>query len=270
MTEERAYEILELDKDASKEEIKKKYENFMRLTKFDKSYDEKLITEAFDFLMGYSWGEVKGEADYYAKGINKKKIENFFYHYSRHLLYGIIALVIFGAIAISVLSRQPKPDVGVLMTGDTFVTDSVAIETAIEQDFGFEFVRVIPVMISLTADGEVNSANMTLLATTLQGGEGDVIFTDLKTLTFLAKEDTLEDLSLHFDELGIDKDDSRIMWMKNDIYNTVYAAGINLGDFNEFDDYLTNPLTFIAIPDYTRNTENAFIMMKQYIDNQVD
>lgn len=265
MTKERALEILELEKDSSKEEIKKKYENFMRLTKFDKSYDEKLITEAFDFLMGYGWGDIKDEADYYKKGLNKKKIENFFYHYSRHLLYGFIAVAVFGALAISIFSRQPKPDAGVLLVGNTFVSDQIAIEDMIESKTGIGFVRVIPAPISLTGDGEVNSANMYVLATTLQGGDGDIIFSDRKALEFLASEDALLDLSSQFDKLGIDKNDERIIWLKNDIYDTTIAAGIYLGDFTDFNEYVSAPLTYISIPDYTRNTENAYLIFKDYV-----
>lgn len=265
MTKERAYEILELKQGSSKTQIKKKYENFMRLTKFDKSYDEKLLTEAFDLLLNVSWGDIENEQDYYEKGLNKKKIENFFYHYKRHLIFGGIALLTFSLIFISIFTNNPKPDMGVLMIGTAVVNDVVAIEDYFETTYEIEFVRVIPINIGSTESGEFGEANMYKLATTLQGGEGDLIFTDAKALTFLAKEDALEDLSVHFDELGIDKSDERITWEAN-YYGEQIAAGILLSEFNEFDDYISRGnLIYLAIPDYTTNTELAYVIARELV-----
>jgi len=95
MTKEQAYKILEIDQTASKEDIKRKYENLLRLAKFDEEYDAKALIEANDTLMGYSFGQIKNEQDIYKKGINKKKIENFLYYHKNHLIYGSIAIAIF-------------------------------------------------------------------------------------------------------------------------------------------------------------------------------
>ncbi len=265
MTKQRAYEILELEQGASKDHIKKKYENFMRLTKFDKSYDEKLLTEAFDLLMGVNWGDIENEQDYYEKGLNKKKIENFFYHYTRHLIFGGIALITFSIIFISIFIVNPKPDVGVLMIGSAVVDDPIAIEDYFETTYEIEFVRVIPINIGYSASGEFGEANMYKLATTLQGGEGDLIFTDKSSLTFLANDGALEDLSVHFGELGINESDERIIW-ENDYYGKRIAAGILLVGFDDFESYISGYLQYLAIPDYTINTEQAYIIAKGLIN----
>lgn len=265
MTKQRAYEILELEQGSTKDQVKKKYENFMRLTKFDKSYDEKLLTKAFDLLMGVNWGDIENEQDYYEKGLNKKKIENFFYHYKRHMIFGGIALITFSLIFISIFSRNPKPDVGILIIGNALVDEIVPIEDYFENTYEIDFVRVIPINIGYSASGEFGEANMYKLATTLQGGEGDLIFTDEDSLKFLANDGALEDLSVHFDELGINETDTRIAW-EVDYYGKRIAAGIILDVSEDLKDYIIGEnLIYLAIPDYTINTEQAYIIAKGLI-----
>jgi hypothetical protein len=261
----KAYEILELSSDATTVEVKKKYENFMRLTKFDKSFDEVLITDAFDTIMGYKFGKVEKDPAYTAKGINKKKIDNFFYHYSRHLVYGSIALIVFGALFISIFSKQPKPDVGVMVLGNTYVSNQEQAEIFLAEKYNFEFIRVIGIPLTQTNDATLNDTNIFKLATVLQGGEADLIVADLNAIQFLAPEDALEDLSKHFEELGIKSDDERIVWLKG-MNGEEIAAGINLGDYTDLDEFLSgDSLTYIAIADYTANTENAYKMFSEII-----
>jgi len=265
MTKEQAYKILELRQEASKEEIKKKYENFMRLVKFDNTYDEKKLTEAFDVLMDYSFGEIKNEKDIYKKGINKKKIENFFYYYKRHLIYGFIALICFSTIFISLFSRQPKPDAGVLFTGNTYVSDPVSVEKYFQDTYGYDFIRVLSISMSISPDGGVNSANMFKFAGILQGGEADIIVTDNRTLNFLASDGALEDLKQYFELFGIKEDDKRIIWLE-DFDKGIIAAAIKVDSFNTFREQMSGAtLTYIAMPDYTKNAENALDIISQII-----
>jgi len=257
MIKEQAYKVLQLSEDATKEDIKKKYENFMRLVKTDKSYDEKLYTEAFDLLMGYEFGEIKNEQDIYKKGLNKKKIENFFYHYKRHVIYGTLAIICFTLIFVSVLRKQPKPDVGVLFAGNAYVTDQLAIEDFFQQKFELEYVRVLSITMTLSIDGGVNEANMFKFAGIIQGAEADIIFTDIQTLNFLASDGALEDLSVHFNELGITKNDGRIIWLE-DFDKGLIAAAIAITDFNGYENNIEGAqLKYISMPDYTKNTEKA-------------
>jgi len=266
MTKEQAYEILELNKTATKEQINKKYENFMRLAKFDSSVDDVLITKAYDTLLGYSWNETDKESPYYQKGINKKKIENFFYHYTRHLIYGIFALIVFSVLMISIFSRQPKPDIGVLVIGNTIVADQEGLEEQFETDYNFDFVQVINVPMTHSVDGALTSSYMYKLATTLQGGEVEIIFSGMDELEFLTEEDACEDLSKHFDQLGITKDDDRIVWLKG-FDGVVIAAGLEIVNYDKLDKYCQGAkLRYISIADYTRNTENAYIMFKEIIN----
>jgi len=266
MTKEQAYDIFKLKETATKEQINKKYENFMRRAKFDKSVDDVLITKAYDTLLGYNWGEIDTESQYYQKGLNKKKIENFFYHYTRHLIYGAFALIVFSALLISIFSRQPQPDIGILVMGSTIVTDQIALEEQFEADYNFDFVQVINVPMSHSADGELTSSYMYKLATTLQGGEVEIIFSGIDELKFLTEEDACEDLSKHFEQLGITKDDDRIVWLRG-FDGVLIAAGLELKDYDKLDKYCQgDKLRYISIADYTRNTENAYIMFTAIIN----
>jgi hypothetical protein len=215
--------------------------------------------------MGYKFGKIEKDPAYTAKGLNKKKIDNFFYHYSRHLIYGTIALIAFGAIFISIFSKQPKPDVGVMLLGNTYVSNQEQAEAFLSEKYNFEFVRVIGVTLTQSEDAEINNTNIYKLATVLQGGEADLIYADLSALEFLAPEDALEDLSKHFEELGLKSDDERIVWLKG-MNGEEIAAGINLGEYTDLDEFLSgDSLTYIAIADYTANTENAYQMFSEII-----
>ncbi len=120
MTREKAFEIFQLDPSTPTAKIKLKYENFMRRAKFDDSLDEVLITKAFDTIMGIDWGNFEADPAYSEKGLNKKKIENFFYHNKRSLIYGIAAFVLIAATILMIVTGKaginfPKETINIMM-----------------------------------------------------------------------------------------------------------------------------------------------------------
>ena len=101
MTKEQAFEILGLESTASKNRIKLKYANCTRRAKFDTSYDIESATKAFDTIMGYTWSNFEPDAAYTQKGINKKKVESFFYLHGRSLamlLFSVTLVTLFFAL----------------------------------------------------------------------------------------------------------------------------------------------------------------------------
>lgn len=86
MTRERAYEILELEMDSSNDLIIKKYENLLRLAKTNQAYDEKLLFEAYAYLIGNPWQTASSKKNRY------KKLDNFLYYNGKKIIIGVIVL----------------------------------------------------------------------------------------------------------------------------------------------------------------------------------
>lgn len=140
MTKEQAYEILGLDSTATDTQIKKKYANCARRAKFDSSYDMVSATEAFDTLMGYSWGTFESDPRYTQKGFNIKKVESFFYLHTRAVIYSIaVFIVIIGSVIIFFATRV-NSDYSLTVIGSSIIRNQEVIQEYYEELLGVDEV----------------------------------------------------------------------------------------------------------------------------------
>lgn len=258
MTKEQAYEILQLDGNATTEQIKKKYENFMRRAKFDDTVDEELVTKAFDTLMGINWGNFEPDPAYQEKGLNKKKVENFFYHYKRSLAYGIaVAVIIITSLALIIFGKV-RYDYTILMIGSLNIRDQEAMASYYEELLDVDNVLVDYVLMqSGSADGALTEEGMNKLFGYFQSGDADLLIVTEETAKLLSYEGALSDLTQFLPVFGLSDDDERILYWYQEgepniaaaIHfgnNAVLAAGIN-GQAPEF----------LALPEIRELDENT-------------
>jgi hypothetical protein len=128
-----AYEILGVNKDASKNEIERRYTILLKKHRLensknsdDKEFDE--ITEAYNLLMGYSTElpverkNKKPNPVLKKLGINEEKAANFLHYYKHHIIISIIVLVVLITSVKSCVTRVP-PDFNI---GSVFIYSKIS------------------------------------------------------------------------------------------------------------------------------------------------
>ena len=262
MTKEKAYEILQLDPDTSKTKIKQKYENFMRRAKFDDSLDEVLITKAFDTLMGIQWGNFEPDPAYSEKGLNKKKIENFFYQYKRGLAYGSAAFIMIAVIIILIITGSTRYDYKISVLGAVTIKDQELMEEYYEELLGKKNVLVDYYIVSGGADASMDENFLFKLMGDLQGGESDLFIIGSEYAKFLSYDGGLSDIEAYLSEWGISPNDERVLyWYEED--GTEMAAALKFGNISIFNKGMNGLVpSYIAIPhhaEYSEETKTVII-----------
>ncbi len=258
MTKEQAFEILQLDSTATSEQIKKKYENFMRRAKFDDSFDEDQVTKAYDTLMGIHWGNFQPDPVYTEKGINKKKIENFFYHYKRSLVYGIAVAAVVITVLAMIIFGKVRYDYTIVMIGSLNIRDQEIMSTYYEELLDLDKVLVDYVLMQAdSADGSLSEESMNKLFGYFQAGEADVVILTEDMAKFLSYEGALNNLEQYLPELGLNTDDERILyWYKEG--DSDIAASIHFGTNSIFSEGINGQAPeFVSLPESSKLTDST-------------
>lgn len=267
MTREQAFEILELDPSVSSDKIKKKYENFMRRAKFDDSVDEQLITKAFDTLMGIHWGNFEPDPAYSEKGLNKKKIENFFYHYKRSLAYGLaVAVVVIGVLALIIFGKV-KYDYTILMIGSLNIRDQEVMSEYYEELLDVKNVLIDYVLVqSDSPDGAFAEEGMNKLFGYFNSGDADLLIVTENIAKFLAYEGALEDLTPSLSQIGVQPDDEDVIYWYEEGDGEI-AAAYKFGSNSIFADGINGKAPeYVALPELAELTEKTKTIILDLMD----
>ena len=257
MTKEKAFEILQLDPDTSKDKVKQKYENFMRRAKFDKSFDEELITKAFDTIMGIQWGNFEPDPAYSEKGLNKKKIENFFYQYKRGLAYGSAVFVLVAVVIILIITGTTRYDYKISVLGAVTIKDQEVMAEYYEELLGKKNVLIDYYIVSGGSDASMDENFMYKLMGDLQGGESDLFIVGAEYAKFLSYDGALTDLEPYLSDFGISSSDERVLyWYEED--GTEMAAALRFGDISIFNEGINGLVpSYIVIPHHAKYSEET-------------
>lgn len=128
-----AMDILGVTKDSSRYDIETKYDIIMKkyqILKSEGKIDEKLeadfkkSTDAYRILMGYEVDEPKVEREdtnidkvLKKAGLDRKKVDNFLHYYKFHIIIAIVAIILIGFAAKSIVFRV-EPDISIGLIGE--------------------------------------------------------------------------------------------------------------------------------------------------------
>jgi len=199
--------ILQINEEATKKQIEKRYEIILRQARFDKTIDTTIICEAYDCLTK--------NYNYEDKSIMKQKIENFWYYNSKLILFitGMLIFSVLGMVFISLyIKAHPKPDLTLFFVGDKLITSEEIklIKEYCKDTLGFEAVDVqtyILVKEWAIKPGEITIEKLSRIVKSTSVG---FVVANGNSILELLKEGVLADLTLHWNNLGIKKDDERI------------------------------------------------------------
>ena len=266
MTRERAFEILQLDPSASTDKIKLKYENFMRRAKFDKDFDEELVTKAFDTIMGIHWGNFEPDPVYSEKGINKKKIENFFYHYKRHLAFGIPLLIMIIAVIVMLIVGGLNYDYKISLLGHLSLNDQELMAEYYQELLDVDEVLIDYYIVGDNEDGALTGDFINKLFGDLAGGESDLFISVPNTIKYLSYDGALLDLTPYLAELGISPDDENILYWYKDTGGEI-AAAYRFGSNSIFTEGITGDVPeYFCIPHRAEFTEETKTIILDLIE----
>lgn len=147
-TTKEAREILGVTKASSKYEIEKRYDIIMKkyqLLKADGKLDDnskadfEKSTDAYRILMGYEIDEKKNQKEatridkiFLKAGIDRKKVDNFFHYYKYHIIIGLVAIILVGFAAKSIIFRV-EPDIRLGFIGEINTSEFDMLGTKIKE-----------------------------------------------------------------------------------------------------------------------------------------
>jgi hypothetical protein len=242
------YEVLGLKKEASKDDIIKRYNLLMKKYKDDKNkksdedikHNIKEIEAAYNLLMGYDFesldgGKLSSEAkkppNPILKKINvdEKKLSNFIYYYKIPIIVGIIALVSVFLFIKSIVTNI-EPDLIIKLVG-LYPSQSVEmLEDKIKGSIaGTEEIEIDPIVFWDKSNPALESSMEMKLVTMSGTGRVDAYFLDkerfdkLMGMTNRVKE--LDDIIKKY-ENKIDNNNIYKVKLKNKDAEHVYGIGI--------------------------------------------
>ena len=265
MTREKAFEILQLDPATPTEKIKQKYENFMRRAKFDESLDAKLITKAYDTIMGINWGNFEADPAYSEKGLNKKKIENFFYHNKRGLVYSIAVFVLIAATILMIVTGKVRYDYKISVLGQVALSDQEKIAEYYEELLGKKNVLIDYYIVANSADASMDEGFMYKLMGDLQGGESDLFIVVPEYAKFLSYDGALTDLTPYLTDWGVLSDDTNLLYWYEENGGEMVAA-YRFGNTSIFNQGMNGLVPeYFAIPHHAEYSEETRIVIMDLI-----
>lgn len=188
----KALEILELNPDATKDEISKRYgiltRKFRTVEKDERGYTLDDITEAYNLLMGITYIDKKEEERQKALRENPPllarllkvdpiKLENFFHYNKVYMIVGI-AVIIIVALSIRSCVNRVEPDFYLVCYGNIYCENPEEVENDIRERLP-ELAAPSALFISTASDDPqyLYAANMKFVAM-IAAGEIDVIIID--------------------------------------------------------------------------------------------
>lgn len=139
-----AHKILGVNKDASKNEIERRYSIILKKHRMldaeghnsEETEDINQITMAYNLLMGYieppTEEELKAPNPLMEKmGIDEKKARNFFYYYKVHIIIGIIALIVI-AFTVKGCVTRVDPDFNLAFVGNIGYSNTDILKNTIK------------------------------------------------------------------------------------------------------------------------------------------
>lgn len=215
--ERKALEMMELNPDASKDEISKRYgiltRKFRTIEKDENGYTIEDITKAYNLLMGITYIDRKEEERQKAlrenppllariTGKDPVKIENFFHYYKIHIIVGIIVIIASISIIRSCINRVPT-DFSLVMYGSIYAEDQEKVSLDIKNRLPDIKAPAVEVLTLMPEDPEFDSVIRMKLPALIAAEDLDILLTDEVTFKDLAAQGMLLPLDDLTDEIGL-------------------------------------------------------------------
>lgn len=217
MDKKRAFEILGLREDATKEIIVKRYNVLFKKFKHsdaeDLGYTREELDKAYKLLMGYEYRDPEEERKKMARqqnpnpilkalGIDYDRLSNFLHYNKWKIIIGALAMVFVVGIIISMTNRV-NPDFKLILAGEIYVENLEAAEESLKTLIDVNEPQVQHIPISDKLDPTVQPAFEQKLSVEIMAGNNDVFILDMNLYKRLVPFGIFAPLDDRLEELGV-------------------------------------------------------------------
>lgn len=270
----KALEILELQEDATKDDVSKRYgiltRKFRSVEKDERGYTIEDITRAYNMLMGITYIDKNEEErqkalrenpPFLAKvfKVDPIKLENFFHYYKLHMLISIVVIVVLFFSIRSCVTQIPA-DFTIICYGKIYCQDQAVVENDVKQRLPDSAAPSVQFLSSLAEDPQYQYASQMKFVAMIAAQEVDIVIMDkenfdihLKQGMFLSLDDFISEIGLADEsyikgsEIVDETEDGKL------IEGPLHAYGIDITDNKFIKD--NNVYAESAILAIVRNTE---------------
>lgn len=271
-----AYDILGINKNASKSDIESRYTILLKKHRAcisEGTSDEaeqkefEAATMAYNLLMGYvpqSEESFKPNPLMKKMGIDQKKVGNFFYYNKNYILIGIIVLLVI-VFAVRGCVTAAHPDFSTAFIGQisyTAVTENLkkAIQAGVPEikEPGFDGAYIPP-----DRSGEEDYAGIQRTMLIFAAGDQDMFIMDKNNFWQYAQEGAFISLDDIAGKIGADKDANKDFVLKARNDKTAHLYGIDISKSSVLKNSGVYGSEFIAaIPRLTKKQDTAVKLLK--------
>jgi len=215
--DQKAFEILDLKPDSTKDDISKRYgilaRKFRTVERDEKGNTIDDITRAYNLLMGITFKDEKEEdrqralrenPPFLARLLKKDpiKIENFFHYYKTHMILSVLLLFVLFFSIRSCINRVPS-DLVVVLYGEVMVQDEQLIQEQIKENIPELVAPDVQHIPTNENDPQYQMAVQMKLLAMMSAREIDIMIMDKTNFEmyagqeiFMPLEDIMDDLDL--------------------------------------------------------------------------
>jgi hypothetical protein len=276
MERNEACEVLGVRKNASRDEIARKYSILLKkrsMTENDggsaEEIDMEKVTTAYNLLMGYEEPKVeevpsKASPIFKKAGIDEKKARNFWHYYKFHVLGGIALLLVIVFSLKSCLTAE-KPDFNLAFIGNIYFSENEALRENIKKS--------VPLIKTPSIDGAILSEEggdaqqqyamqmkaMVLLA----AADVDLFIVDKDSFDRYGKQGAYLSLDPYVDKLGVDKSALKDFVIKPEDAEKEELYGIDISKSKLLkDSNIIGESMVVAIPVKSKHIDTALELIK--------
>ena len=265
MNRDDALGILELNNNTTITQINHKYENLLRLSKFDQSIDVNQICNAYDFLVYNSHDFTHNKSKFYSN------LDNFFYYHLKTIILLIFLIIFITLSSLFIyfhLISHPKPDMTLIFIGNQLITveETKTIKNYCKDNLTLETIDVQTYILVKKNTYQFGELTIEEISKIINNTSSGFIITNEISMLELVKAGLITDLTLHWNNLGINEDDKRIYKLYSSYGNALpYALkpyGTDILGVND----LLRTFPYIAILKNTAFNNKTYVVIKNILN----
>lgn len=284
----KALEILELNPDATKDDISKRYgiltRKFKNMEKDERGYTIEDVTHAYNLLMGITYVDKNEEERQRALRENPPllarilkvdpiKLENFFHYYKLHMIISIAVIVVL-FFSIRSCINQVDPDFTLVGYGKIFCQDQSIVEKDLKERLPGIEAPSAQFLSSVSEDPQYVYASQMKFVAMIAAKEVDIVIMDKDNFEMSLKQGMFLPLDDLIGELGF-PEESYVRGSEvideteagEPVYGPEHAYGIDISE-NEFikENNIYSDNVIVAIVQNTERMDRALEFIKSLVD----
>ncbi|MFA9557143.1 hypothetical protein ACERII_07565 [Evansella sp. AB-rgal1] len=285
-----AYDILEIRKNATEEEMEDKYLLWIRKAKAQannnktkEAIDLNKINDAYNTIKQH----FQEQKDLANPSKNKpkhpiiEKIDHFFYHYKLHFFGALFVIIFVGSLLHAFITNKieenrlanlPPADIEIIIYGDYFIEDITRIEEKLEATFPqWEDIRMDFLHGPIELRSEMDMASLQANQVRLMNENPDFFILDAHHFGLLVTQAAYLPLNEYEQEIKEFINEDRLLYYQEEETNENYLYGINISGSELFEEVgFRGEQKIVALRFDTENVDNVLEFLEKSAESLTD